>query len=250
MAHPTAIHITPRRQGSGVDAGGDDGCVIWTRAGSVINDCAELAGVARIMASDGKYREEEESVYQLSLQSGLGGSQANNTDTSYIATNITTRVEYSDSPGCGGCDSGRGIGRSQGRVARCDHGRVRDPPKRHNWKEGHARLLECINKDNRFNVLNHHPPPEALKNGKVVAIVGKQGRHTHKGKHEVNFEYSSFNTMLVKHYVIDHFVVIGDLAPRQVPPPFVAVVTPYTGATKRYQWWNNIAIPPSFPFGE
>jgi hypothetical protein len=74
-------------------------------------------------------------------------------------------------------------------------------------------------------MLNRSPPSEALKNGKVMT-------RTHKGT-QANFEYSSFKPMLVKRDVIDHFLVIGDVAPLQVPPTYVAVATPYNGATAR-----------------
>jgi hypothetical protein len=39
--------------------------------------------------------------------------------------------------------------------------------------------------------------------------------------------------MLVKHDVIDKFLVIGDVALLQVPPKFVDTATPYNGATIR-----------------
>jgi hypothetical protein len=44
--------------------------------------------------------------------------------------------------------------------------------------------------------LNHHPPPEAFENGKGIAVVGKKGTRTHKGKQEINFEYSSFKPVV------------------------------------------------------
>jgi hypothetical protein len=56
---------------------------------------------------------------------------------------------------------------------------------------------------------------------------------THKGKQEVHFEYSLFEPMLVKCDGIDQFLIIGDVAPLQVPPVFVAVATPDNGATMR-----------------
>jgi hypothetical protein len=77
--------------------------------------------------------------------------------------------------------------------------------------QNYVRLLEQIKKDKRFDSLNHHPPPEAFENGKVIAIVGRQGTHTHKGNHEVNFEYSSFKPMLVKRDVITKIHVLQQL---------------------------------------
>jgi hypothetical protein len=75
-----------------------------------------LTDVARIMARDREYiREEERLVYQPSLQSGLGGYQANETDTLSVATNATTSVEDSDNTGCGGRGRGRGRGCGRGR---------------------------------------------------------------------------------------------------------------------------------------
>jgi hypothetical protein len=57
------------------------------------------------------------------------------------------------------------------------------------WTD-YARLIELIKKYKRFDTLNLRPPPDAFKNGKVIAIEGKQGVRTHKVKCEVNFEYS------------------------------------------------------------
>jgi hypothetical protein len=45
--------------------------------------------------------EKEGSVYQPSLQNGLGGSQANEMDASSVANNATTIVEESDNPALG-----------------------------------------------------------------------------------------------------------------------------------------------------
>jgi hypothetical protein len=88
-------------------------------------DCAGLTGVVRIMGrAGGNAGEEEGSVYQPRLQSGLSGPQANETDASSVATNATTSVEDSENPGLGG----RGRGCRRGRVAGCDLGRVRVPP--------------------------------------------------------------------------------------------------------------------------
>jgi hypothetical protein len=51
--------------------------------------------------------EEEESVYQPSMQIGVGGSQDNDMDASSVATNATS-VEYIENPGLSGCGHGRG----------------------------------------------------------------------------------------------------------------------------------------------
>jgi hypothetical protein len=63
--------------------------------------------------------------------------------------------------------------------------------------------------------------------------MATQGTWAHKGNHEVNFEYSSFKTMLVTRDAIGQYMVIGDLAPLQVPSTCVAVPTPYNGASMR-----------------
>jgi hypothetical protein len=70
-----------------------------------------------------------QSINQVSLQSGMGGSQANEMDASSVATNFTTSVEDNNNPGIGGCGCVRGRG--------CDirHGygriRIRAPPPPH-----------------------------------------------------------------------------------------------------------------------
>jgi hypothetical protein len=99
-APPNANQLSRRRQRSGGNTGGVDGCVIQTYAGTVINDHAGLTGgVACIMAHAGdNIGEEEGSVYQPSLQNGLGASQANEMDASSVANNATTIVEESDNP--------------------------------------------------------------------------------------------------------------------------------------------------------
>jgi hypothetical protein len=81
--------------------------------------------------------------------------------------------------------------------------------------------------------LNRRPPQEVFENGNIISIVGKQGTRTHKGKHEVNFEYSSFKPMLVKRDTIDKFFVIGDVDLLQMPPSVVAVAISYAGVTMR-----------------
>jgi hypothetical protein len=82
------------------------------RAGTVIKDHAGLTGVARIMdRAGGNAVEEEGSLYQPSLQSGLGDSQSNDTDASSIDTNGTPNVEDGDNPGHDGRGHGRGRGR-------------------------------------------------------------------------------------------------------------------------------------------
>jgi hypothetical protein len=96
-----------------------------------------------------------------------------------------------------------------------------------------ARLFERIKKDKRFNALNLRPPPGAFDNGKVIAILGKQGTCTHKGKHEINFESSSFKSMLMKRDIIDQLFLEGDVAPRQVPPIAVSHATHYNGVMTR-----------------
>jgi hypothetical protein len=100
------------------------------------------------------------------------------------------------------------------------------------WPD-YARLLQRIKKVKHVDALNCRSPPEAFENYKVITIVGKQGKGTHKGKDGINFEYSSFISMMVKHDIIDLFLVIGNVAPLQVPPISVAVATPYTGTTMR-----------------
>jgi hypothetical protein len=60
----------------------------------------------------GNAGEEEGSVYQPSLQSGVSGSQANEVDESYVATSTNvTSVEDSNNYGFGGLGRGRGHGR-------------------------------------------------------------------------------------------------------------------------------------------
>jgi hypothetical protein len=62
----------------------------------------------------------------------------------------------------------------------------------------------------------------------------EKGMRTHTDKHEVNSEYGILfvqNHALVKFDAIDHFLVIVDLAPLQVPLTCVAVATLYNGAT-------------------
>jgi hypothetical protein len=100
------------------------------------------------------------------------------------------------------------------------------------WPD-YARILERISKDKRCYALNRRPPPEAFKNGKLIAIVGKQGTRTHKGNHKINFEEYSFKSMLVKYDIIDQLFLIGDVAPPQVPPIDVYHATHYVGATTR-----------------
>jgi hypothetical protein len=91
---------TPRRQGAGGHTSGGDGCVIRTRAGTVINDRAGLAGVAHIMGRGDNAGEEEGSVYKPSL-SGMGCSLSNETDDSYVATNATTATNATSVQGYG-----------------------------------------------------------------------------------------------------------------------------------------------------
>jgi hypothetical protein len=54
-------------------------------------------------------REEDGSVYQPNLPSGVGGVQANEVDASSVATNATS-VEDTRNPGLSGCGRGRGRG--------------------------------------------------------------------------------------------------------------------------------------------
>jgi hypothetical protein len=82
--------------------------------------------------------------------------------------------------------------------------------------------------------------------------MGKQGTPTHKGNHEINFEYSSFKSILVKRDIIDQFLLIGDVVLPQVPPIAVAHATHYTGATTRTAsaisaTTNNRTAQPSVP---
>jgi hypothetical protein len=89
-----ANQLSQRRQRSGGNTGGVDGCVIQIYVGTVINDHAGLTCVACIMARAGDNTGGKEgSVYQPNLQNGLGGSQANEMDSSSVAYNATTIVE-------------------------------------------------------------------------------------------------------------------------------------------------------------
>jgi hypothetical protein len=96
---------TPRRKGSGGHTSGGDGCVIRTRADTVINECVGLTGVACIMGHGDNAGEEEGSVYQPSL-SDMGGSLSNETDALYFDTNATTATNATSVQG----GRGRGCG--------------------------------------------------------------------------------------------------------------------------------------------
>jgi hypothetical protein len=61
-----ADQATQRRQGSGGHISGGDGCVIRTRVGTVINECAGLAGVTCIMGRVDNAGEEEGNELHLS----------------------------------------------------------------------------------------------------------------------------------------------------------------------------------------
>jgi hypothetical protein len=49
---------------------------------------------------------------------------------------------------------------------------------------------------------NRVPPPGAIKDVKIVAVVGKRGTLAHRNKYEVNFEDSFFKAMFVRRDVI------------------------------------------------
>jgi hypothetical protein len=66
---------------------------------------------------------------------------------------------------------------------------------------------------------NRMPPQCAMKDDKIVAVVGKRGILAHRNKYEVNFEYSFFKAMFVRRDVIQNFLVPGDVAPSQSTQP-------------------------------
>jgi hypothetical protein len=63
------------------------------------------------------------------------------------------------------------------------------------------------------------PPPGAMKDGKIVAVVGKRGTLAHRNKYEVNFKYSFSKAMFARRDVIKMFLVHGDVAPIQITLP-------------------------------
>jgi hypothetical protein len=63
------------------------------------------------------------------------------------------------------------------------------PPDTSLWPEYQC-PTDRIHKDKRLTMFNRMPPPGAMKDGKIVAVVGKRGTLAHRNKYEVNFEYS------------------------------------------------------------
>jgi hypothetical protein len=63
---------------------------------------------------------------------------------------------------------------------------------------------------------NRMPPQCAMKDDKIVAVVGKRGILAHRNKYEVNFENSFFKAMFRRRDVIKMFLVPGDVAPSQI----------------------------------
>jgi hypothetical protein len=66
---------------------------------------------------------------------------------------------------------------------------------------------------------NWMPSPGAMKDGKIVAVVGKRGTLAHRNKDEINLEYSFFKAMFVRRDMIKMFLVPGDAAPSQITLP-------------------------------
>jgi hypothetical protein len=71
------------------------------------------------------------------------------------------------------------------------------PPYTTLWP-AYPHLSDRIHKDKSLIMFNIMPPPDAMKDVKIVAVVGKRGTIGHRNKYEVNFEYSFFKAMFVK----------------------------------------------------
>jgi hypothetical protein len=102
-------------------------------------------------------------------------------------------------------DLGRGRGRGRGRRSRGlarGRGRGHDDPVQDEdytdkkvafpldmtlWPD-YVRLSDPIHKYTYLTRVNQMPPPDAMKDGKSVAVAGKRGTLAHKNKHQVNFE--------------------------------------------------------------
>jgi hypothetical protein len=61
------------------------------------------------------------------------------------------------------------------------------------WPE-YVRLSGRIHKDKPLTMFNQTPPSDAIKDGKMVDVVGKLGILAYKNKYEVNFEYTFFSS--------------------------------------------------------
>jgi hypothetical protein len=127
--------------------------------------------------------------------------------------------------GRGGRDRGVAMGRGRDRGAGApvqeeDYTgvKVAFSPDTKLWPE-YVCLSDRIHKDNFLTRFNRMPPPDAMKDGKSVAVVGKRGTLGHRNKYEVNFEYSFFKPMFVKRDVIKKILVPGDVAPLQSTLP-------------------------------
>jgi hypothetical protein len=136
-------------------------------------------------------------------------------DDSYSITSIVNRG--------GGRGRGQGHGRGRGRGASVPEEdytgmKVAFAPDTSLWPEN-QRLSDRIHKDKHLTMYNRMPPPGAMKDGKIVAVVGKRRTAAHRNKYEVNFEYSFFNSMFVRRDVIKMFLVPGDMAPSQSTLP-------------------------------
>jgi hypothetical protein len=67
--------------------------------------------------------------------------------------------------------------------------KVAFPPETSLWPE-YQRLSDRIHKYKRLTMYNRMPPPGAMKDVKIVAVVGKRGNLAHRNKYEINFKYS------------------------------------------------------------
>jgi hypothetical protein len=148
--------------------------------------------------------------------------------------------------GGGGCGRGRGRGRWSGSGRGRGRGRGASVPEQDYtgmkvafspdtslWPE-YQRLSDRIHKDKHLTMFNRMPPPGAMKDGKIVAVVGKRGTLTHRIKYEVNFEYSFFKAIFVRRDVIKMFLVPGDVAPIQSTLPTADASILAHGDT----WWH------------
>jgi hypothetical protein len=67
--------------------------------------------------------------------------------------------------------------------------KVAFPPDTSLWPE-YQNLSYRIQKDKHLKIYNRMPPTGAMKDGKIVAVVGEIGTLAHRNKYEVNLEYS------------------------------------------------------------